>query len=555
MSDQGAENGVRVITSNSREPMVSAPRTSAIETPKRAQNYRLQYLRAIAASSVVLYHSSYWLKTIRHQAAEFNIFFGWFGVFGVQLFFAISGLLMARLAGGITPGRFLTHRIIRIYPIYWLTALVAFLAFKATHLPQALAFNPWTLALAPGFEDGYALGVEWTLPFEISFYLLITIIIVTHLQKYIPLIAWIWLCLIFGSMLLHLSAPPTNFPMLPGLLLTAHCAPFAAGLLAPSAIKHNLIPPGAGWVGVGLTIAVNFAPFVALQSFLFAFGCFLLVASASRPRKEAEPKPIGWLASFGDWSYALYLCHVPIILILFNLAPSRVNDHVLWGTTLALIFLFTSLWGRVDILFHKKLKRAIDQAPLALSNGVCVALVLTLLAALAEVNRARSEAMFAQRFYAARAARANALGESISSSLVQAENTAEDRKRLVATFEGRSWTLSQQITANLDALVPEGDSWVANGWALDKNASVQENAILFFHGRRFLGAALPVFSRADVRAAYHLSDDKFGYSSAIGGLKECKDKTLTLVVVDYGNMNFNIIDQSFADMAVSSSCK
>ena len=95
-------------------------------TLKKAQNYRLQYLRAIAASSVVLYHSSFWLKTIRHEPAEFRIFFGWFGVFGVQLFFAISGLLMARLAGGMAPGRFLAHRIIRIYPIYWLTALVAF---------------------------------------------------------------------------------------------------------------------------------------------------------------------------------------------------------------------------------------------------------------------------------------------------------------------------------------------------------------------------------------------------------------------------------------------
>ena len=74
-------------------------------------------------------------------------------------------------------------------------------------------------------------------------------------------------------------------------------------------------------------------------------------------------------------------------------------------------------------------------------------------------------------------------------------------------------------------------------------------------GRRFLGVAVPVFSRADVRAAFHLSDDKFGYSGAISELKECKVKTLTLVVADYSNMTFNIIDQSFADMAISSSCE
>src|SRR5208282_1371481 len=434
MFDQITENGVRVIASRRLRPAGSAPRTPVIDTQERAQNYRLQYLRAIAASSVVFYHTSIYLDIIRHEPAEYKIFYGWFGVFGVQLFFAISGLLMARLAGGLGPARFLAHRIVRIYPIYWLSALVAFLAYKATGLPQALAINPWTLALAPGFAEGYTLGVEWTLPFEISFYLLVTIIILVHLQRWIPLIALIWLSLIFGSILLNPNAPPTNFPMLPGLLLTSKCAPFAAGLLAPSAIKHNLIPRGAGWVGVGLTIAVNFAAHPAMQSFLLAFGCLLLVASASRPRNQAEPKPIGWLASLGDWSYALYLCHVPIIALLFNLAPRGVNAHVLWATTLALIFFFATLWGRVDILLHRKLKRAVDQAPPALSNGLCVALLLTLVAALGEVTRTRSETMVAQRFYAERATRANALGQSVGSSLAQAGIDAKDIPQLAAAF-------------------------------------------------------------------------------------------------------------------------
>ncbi len=554
MSDLNTENGVRVIASKSLGPAGSAPRTSVIDTPKRAQSYRLQYLRAIAASSVALYHTSIYLDIIRHEPAEYKIFYGWFGLFGVQLFFAISGLLMARLAGGLGPGRFLAHRIVRIYPIYWLTALVAFLAFKATGLPQALSINPWTLALAPGFAEGYTLGVEWTLPFEISFYILITIIILVHLQRWIPLIAAIWLGLIFGSILLNLSAPPTNFPMLPGLLLTSKCAPFAAGLLAPTAIKHNLIPRGAGWVGVGLTIAVNFTPYPALQTFLLAFGCLLLVASASRPRNQSEPKPIGWLASLGDWSYALYLCHVPIIAILFNLAPAGVNAHVLWATTLALIFLFTSLWGRVDVLLHRKLKRAVDQAPPALSNGLCVALLLTLVTALVEVTKTRSETMVAQRFYAERAMRANALGQSIGSGLAQAGTDAKDVQQLAAAFEARSWSLSPQIAGSLDGLAREGDSWVANGWALDKNAPVQESAVLFFHGQRFLGSVLPILPRPDVRAAYHL-DGSFGYSSTISASGECKDKILTLVVVDYNNMSFNIINQSFAGMAAGSVCR
>ena len=95
---------------------------------------------------------------------------------------------------------------------------------------------------------------------------------------------------------------------------------------------------------------------------------------------------------------------------------------------------------------------------------------------------------------------------------------------------------------------------MANGWALDKNAPVQESAVLFFHGQRFLGSVLPILPRPDVRAAYHL-DGSFGYSSTISASGECKDKILTLVVVDYNNMSFNIINQSFAGMAAVSVCR
>src|SRR6478752_2117782 len=91
--------------------------------PSRAKiNYRLQYLRAIAAISVVLCHASYYLMAARGDSWLWNIF-GRAGLFGVMLFFAISGYLMAQLAPGATSLRFMSHRLIRIYPPYWLALL------------------------------------------------------------------------------------------------------------------------------------------------------------------------------------------------------------------------------------------------------------------------------------------------------------------------------------------------------------------------------------------------------------------------------------------------
>jgi hypothetical protein len=69
----------------------------ALATPSKAKiNYRLQYLRAIAAISVVLCHASYYLMAARGDSWLWNIFVR-AGLFCVMLFFAISGHLMAQL--------------------------------------------------------------------------------------------------------------------------------------------------------------------------------------------------------------------------------------------------------------------------------------------------------------------------------------------------------------------------------------------------------------------------------------------------------------------------
>jgi exopolysaccharide production protein ExoZ len=85
---------------------------------KSTVNYRLQYLRALAAVSVVVCHASYYLMAARGDSSLW-VTFGRGGLFGVMLFFAISGYLMAQLAPGATSLRFMAHRLIRIYPPYW----------------------------------------------------------------------------------------------------------------------------------------------------------------------------------------------------------------------------------------------------------------------------------------------------------------------------------------------------------------------------------------------------------------------------------------------------
>jgi peptidoglycan/LPS O-acetylase OafA/YrhL len=101
-------------------------------------------LRAVAALSVVIYH--YWgiffspvVRSIVGTPASFvpiqpgytrhvlsPPFGGFFyGVFGVAVFFLISGLVIPISLRNLSTGKFLVRRFFRIYPVYWFCLLIS----------------------------------------------------------------------------------------------------------------------------------------------------------------------------------------------------------------------------------------------------------------------------------------------------------------------------------------------------------------------------------------------------------------------------------------------
>lgn len=132
----------------------------------------LQALRAYAALSVVLVH----LGQSYGGTAPF-------GGYGVDVFFVLSGYLMTRIAR-TEPSQFLTRRLIRIVPIYWLFTLLLFGATlvvpemlnttkaQGEHLWKSLLFVPYRK------DNGLCqpvLYLGWTLNYEMFFYVLYAI--------------------------------------------------------------------------------------------------------------------------------------------------------------------------------------------------------------------------------------------------------------------------------------------------------------------------------------------------------------------------------------------
>jgi exopolysaccharide production protein ExoZ len=134
--------------------------------------YGLDIVRFLCTLMVCAFHLTW------HNADMVTTMpFGWIGV---QIFFVISGVVIANSAAQATPLHFLRSRFLRLYPAAWLVAIVNFGLLLAVPLASFGAMGVWvdpslkalsfSLALA---GNTFLTSAYWTLPIELAFYALI----------------------------------------------------------------------------------------------------------------------------------------------------------------------------------------------------------------------------------------------------------------------------------------------------------------------------------------------------------------------------------------------
>jgi exopolysaccharide production protein ExoZ len=278
--------------------------------------WSIQYLRALAALGVVFFHA------MQAYPWKFAV-----GAAGVDIFFVISGFIMALLALGreSSPGTFLWRRIIRIVPLCWLVTLL----IAGILLIQPLAFNAGdpsfgnvslSLLFVPHVADGVAPVVMqgWTLEYEMFFYLLVVAALFAPARFSLWLVCGaIGLLAIVGVMLPRPDSPVWS--VYTSLLLLE----FVFGIGLAIAWKRNWLPPPL----VGLVaIALGFAGHVlfyygvippAPHRFLyFGIPAPLIVGGALSLEAGGKVGRSRFGALLGDASYSLYLTHTLPLAIL-----------------------------------------------------------------------------------------------------------------------------------------------------------------------------------------------------------------------------------------------
>lgn len=155
--------------------------------------WSMQYLRAVAASGVVLFHC------LGDAGLEFDL-----GAAGIHLFFTLSGFMMWSIAGNraARPLPFLLGRIRRIVPMYWIATAVAVgstyvvpgFFYQATRRVPAIVRSLFFIPQY-GVDGGIfpVLYQGWTLQYEMYFYLLFALCLLVPFRMRLRL-----LCAIFA---------------------------------------------------------------------------------------------------------------------------------------------------------------------------------------------------------------------------------------------------------------------------------------------------------------------------------------------------------------------
>lgn len=296
--------------------------------------HNIQSLRGIAVLVVVFFHL---IGIQRKYSPDYALpEYLQFGAVGVDIFFLISGFLMMSVTRSFSPGlksmrRFVLHRGIRIYPLYWLVSapILAILLVDSAPFLTALHFNPEILKNIPATPyyllqsmlllpqaNLPPLTVSWTLIHEMYFYCVFGIFLLFPAKLHVPaLILWSVVTQVFWQQLQPTQWQPWSYLLFNPLTLEFTTGCLIAVILqrwqAPNPVfilLTGVLSALASWHLWTSANSYEF-PIAGDRVLYFLLPCALiLVGAVSLEYRGNIFYPA--LQKIGDASYSLYLTHI-----------------------------------------------------------------------------------------------------------------------------------------------------------------------------------------------------------------------------------------------------
>lgn len=332
--------------------------------------------RFLAALAVCCFH--YWSNVTVHlrNSLEYGRIFDFptldyifrYGYLGVPLFFLISGFVIALSAEGRSFGAFMSSRITRIGPTYWLAIAIttSFLliegaAYREVTIRQIFA-NLFILQAPLG--EQFIDMVYWTIIVEIRFYLLVGLLIALNIYRYYAwlLLAWVLLCLVDYS--------GVGIGIFRQIFITSYGFYFAAGGAFYFLYRRQHIKLSLVIVALSLVIALpvtasaltaKYGEEVQVPMGLLMLGCYGLMTLITI--RKFEGINWRWLPIAGALTYPFYLLHEDIGFILMRHITITSNGFALTMLIIVLMLMMSWVVHRYfERIYCPPLRRWIEQA-------------------------------------------------------------------------------------------------------------------------------------------------------------------------------------------------
>lgn len=320
----------------------------------------IQGLRGIAVLLVVFTHLFFIEKK---YGGELSIIpeFVLFGFSGVDLFFIISGFVMVTVTRGklgspIAALKFIYHRIVRIYPVYWIYSILVLIVFllKPSWVNSAQGNQVdiiSSLLLLP--QNSLPLiNVGWSLIHEMYFYWFFTLIVLLLSETFLPLTLAGWGgILVFShffnepdNLYLKLALHPLTLEFIGGCFIAIFYYNYEIRqnhkvLLAIAIISFMLLIAGHEAKSF---ISEDYSSAWWWRVLTFGIPSLLIVHSVVHLENQGYILP-KWLIAIGDASYSIYLSHVLMLSALGRIwtvfASNGVIDNILAAPVLIALVL------------------------------------------------------------------------------------------------------------------------------------------------------------------------------------------------------------------------
>ena len=316
----------------------------------------IQFLRVLAAMLVVFYHTSAHLRSTGAGPGMFFQINDAVGFAGVDIFFVISGFIMAHTslaASGQASGwAFLRRRIARIYSGYWPFFLLAIPLF---HWVNPILMQDMNLLKNLFLWPVYPLlvAVAWTLIFEMFFYLLFTVIISLTGQRRLVLLYGLFVAMVIWSVysqFVRTAYAPGHLEymsMAEYYMLSPYLLEFLGGAIAAYWLQKpaRIVNVNAAFLLLALGIAmfltggwINLNYFggsleegysVFYRVLVFGTPAVVILMASTRLDQAGLRAPARCSLLAGGASYAIYLSHTLILLAVQKLGFNEFASG--WG--------------------------------------------------------------------------------------------------------------------------------------------------------------------------------------------------------------------------------